>query len=136
MLNFCSKCDKMLYNGKINLTESMKKGTIIMNDKICNESEDESEDENENEDEDESEDENGDEHEDEDENDNKSDHDDDQQNVFDITKNNLLICKNNIDDALSKMDSKKNFQKYVNEINDLINNCNRKLQIANYMISR
>ena len=32
MLNFCCKCSKMLYNGKIELTESMKKATIIIND--------------------------------------------------------------------------------------------------------
>ena len=91
-----------------------------------------------NKDEDESENESGDESED--ENDNKSgdeiDSDDDPHNVFDITENNLLICKNNIDDALFKMDSKKKFQKYFNEINDFINNCDRKLKIANYMISR
>ena len=105
----------MLYKGKIDFTESMKKGTIIMNDKMCNKDEDESENES------------GDESEDENHN------EDDPHNVFDITENNLLICKNNIDDALSKMDSKKNFQKYFNEINDLINNCNRKLQIANYI---
>ena len=126
MLNFCCKCSKMLYKGKIDFTESMKKGTIIMNDKMCNKDEDESENESGDESEDESDNKSGDE----------NDNDDAFHNVFDITENNLLICKNNIDDALSKMDSKKNFQKYFKEINDLINNCNRKLQIANYMISR
>ena len=78
-----------------------------MNDEMCNKDEDESENESGDESEDESDNKSGDESED--ENDNKSgddsDTDDDPHNVFDITINNLLIFKNNIDDALSKIDS-------------------------------